>query len=488
MSCTSAPTCSHPVLRPYQQETIEKVLERVRAGRRAPLVVLPTGGGKTVLIDAFVRRHLDRDLTHRVLVIAHRRELINQISRRIRTSGVGVAEICPGGCSDVSARVFVASTQTLLTRDAMPEGITLVVFDEAHHYSADEWSSLTTAYPDAHRLGFTATPARSDGRGLAPAFDSIVVGATIKELIAIGFLVPVRVIAPDDPLRHRQLVQRPVDAYREHASGKRAIVFAEFVADALAFRDEFTLVGIAAVVVHGEMSIADRDAAIRAHTEDAAVLINVMCLTEGFDSPQTEVIILARGCGSLSMYLQIVGRALRPFAGKSQALLIDLTGRAFYTHGAPDEDHEYSLVGSGIRTKGRHAGSTCFVCGCLVDGWPCGVCGYKPEGIAIDPIRVLGGTLAERFAKKRDEDEAVRIESLARWMAEARARGWKSWSALRKYQHVYGVPPSSSIAEAARLGSYSLACSDCTSCGRATVRTYRGGRCGKCAFEEKGAA
>ena len=159
---------------------------------------------------------------------------------------------------------------------------TLIIYDEAHHYSSDDWHELTKAYPGVLRVGFTATPMRSDGRGMAPAFDSLVVVSTIKELTALGHLVACRVIAPAKPLRRPNMTHSPVDAYLAHAQGMRTVVFADFVANAERFVEEFKEKGIDAVVIHGSLSDAERTAALRAHA-GGAVLVNCMVLTEGWD-------------------------------------------------------------------------------------------------------------------------------------------------------------------------------------------------------------
>lgn len=491
MACATTPVCSaSEELRPYQEATIEAVRERLRAGRRAPCVVLPTGAGKTVVLGKIVGLHLERGEHHRVLVVAHRRELIRQIAKRLRGLGLRVAEIRPEAVDDGGAHVFVASAQTLLARGDLPVGVTLVIFDEAHHYSAAEWSTLTEAYPMAVRVGFTATPCRSDGRGLSPAFDSLVVGATIKELTEAGYLVRCRVIAPERPLRSRELAMSTADAVATYATGKKAIVFFELVADTIRARAEMEDRGIDAVVVHGELNGIEREEALRRHVEDGAVLLNVMTMTEGVDLPATSVCILARGCGSVGTYLQIAGRILRPFPGKTEALLVDLTGRAFHAHGAPDEVREFSLTGKGIRRQGQAEGMTCEGCGSLVDAWPCDVCGHQPEGVAAGPLRIVERELAERYAIKRTEDANKRIDTLARWMAEAHARGAKHWSAIRKFTGVYGRPPCGSYIVEARERAQAIVCTDCAACGRTVAKTYRGGRCGRCAFggSQNGAA
>lgn len=473
-------------LRPYQLDAIQQLRDRLASGRVAPLCVAPTGAGKTIIEAELIRLHLAKSDVTRVLVVAHRRELIGQISRTILRSGItDIGEIMPGVTPRPRARVQVASTQTLRARRHAPEA-TMVIYDEAHHYSSDDWHELTRSYPGVLRVGFTATPMRSDGRGMSPSFDSLVVVSTIKELTALGHLVQCRVIAPDKPLKRPNMSHSPVEAYLAHANGLRTVVFADFIVNAERFVAEFKERGIEAVIIHGELREDDRRSALAAHAR-GAVLVNCMVLTEGWDSPETACCILARGCGSVGTYLQIVGRVLRPCPGKTGAILIDLTGRSFDAHGPPDADRTYSLTGKGIRTKGdsEEFGKPCPVCGQPIEpNEPCAVCGYLQEGTSlIEAPRYTGDELAERYAGKRSEEEEKRIETLSMWYAEANSRGHRPWAALAKYTHVYGASPSKVIRLSAEALSRTLACVTCNQCQRATARTYAGGKCGKCAFE-----
>ena len=487
-------------LRPYQEDAIQQARDRIAGGRIAPLLVAPTGAGKTMIEASIIQAHLAMHPEHRVLVVAHRRELIGQIASTILKLGItDIGEIIPGAIQRPQARVQVASTQTLRARSLFPRA-SLLVFDEAHHYSSDDWHQLAKGYPGVIRVGFTATPMRSDGRGMAPAFDSLVVVSTIKELTAQHYLVPCRVIAPAKPLKKPNMTHSPVDAYTAHAEGMRTVVFADFVSNAEKFVAEFRDKGVEAVVIHGDLPADDRKKALRAH-DGGAVLVNCMVLTEGWDSPDTACCIHARGCGSVSTYLQIVGRVLRP-CGKcggclatprarcvKTALLIDLTGRSFYDHGPPDEDRKYSLTEKGIRTKETEAEeSYCPVCGQPVEpapnSWPCGVCGHQPVG-QVEAPRYTGDELAERYAVKRGEDNAKRIDTLARWFAEAKSRmktGQYVWAAIAKYRAVYGSAPTQEIRFQAEQLSKTLACVECVQCHVATARTYQGGKCGRCAF------
>lgn len=466
-------------LRPYQTKAIEEVRTRFRSGKRAPLIVSPTGSGKTVIMSEMIRLHLQQNTSNKVLVVAHRRELIGQLSSTLVKLGVlDIGEIFPGAPYRHNARVQVASTQTLLARDKYPN-VSMCVYDECHHYVSDMWSQLTSVYDKGIRIGFTATPMRSDGKGLGNAFDSLVVVSTIRELTAQGFLVPCRVIAPEIPLKRPELACRPVEAYQQHAIGKRTVVFAEFIKDAEQFRDEFIEAGYKAHVIHGGLSDSERRGALLAH-ERGDVLINCMVLTEGWDSKPTSVCILARGCGSIITYIQIVGRILRPCEGKTEALLIDLRGSAFHTHGPPEEDKIYSLEGKAIRRKDSDTLKFCATCGHTYESPPCSFCGKETS--SWEEPKYIGVPLAERYAAKRAEDIPKRIESLSRWMSEARYRGKKVWSAVGKYKGVYGVPPTNEILSGAMSLSRSMKCSSCSKCKKQVAVTYKSGMCGKCSF------
>lgn len=480
------------VLRPYQLDCIQQLRDRLRSGRRAPLAVCPTGGGKSAICGAIIIAHLKVGADTRVLVVAHRRELITQMAKTLIRMGVPmteIGEICPDTRPRPGARVQIASTQTLRARNLFPHA-TLVILDEAHHYSSDDWHELTKGYPGVVRVGLTATPMRSDGRGMSPAFDSLVVVSTIKELTALGYLVPCRVVACR-PLKRPNMSHAPVEAYLAHAKGMRTVVFADFVVNAEKFAAEFKEKGIDAVVIHGELSEEDRKASLCAHAA-GAVLVNCMVLTEGWDSPATACCILARGCGSVGTYLQIVGRVLRTAPGKTEALLIDLTGRSFEDHGPPDSDRVYSLTGKGIRKKDEEEdfGKPCPVCGQPIEpDEPCAVCGHVQASVStVEEPHYTGDELAERYAGKRSEDDEKRIDTLARWFAEAKARGNRPWAALAKYQAVYGVDPTPSVKMAAEHLARTLACVPCRQCSKVTARTYQGGLCGRCAFGKKAKA
>jgi superfamily II DNA or RNA helicase len=362
--------------RPYQTRALDSVRAQFRAGKRACLVVAPTGSGKTLLGSLMAQGHVARG--GRVVWLAHRKELREQGAIALRSLGLDVGH----GGANSSAPVQVCSIQALLRRREVPEG-TLVVADEAHHMAeGNGWTDLIRAYIGAKAwiVGLTATPARADGQALH-GFDALVVAAQIRELVALGHLVPLKVRRPESFLRKDTIAQNPVDAYLELARGRSAVVFAPHVKAAEEYASGFRGLGVQCEVVTGKTPTDLRyDVLYQFATAALCVIINVGVLTEGWDAAICDCVILGRGCGSPGLMIQMVGRGLRPFDGKTDCLLIDLRG-VTHLHGRPDADASYSLSGEGIVLKGAARGDRiCKVCGIpLGDALVCPECGKTSE-------------------------------------------------------------------------------------------------------------
>jgi superfamily II DNA or RNA helicase len=436
-------------LRPYQLDAVERVRCAARAGKSRILLVVPTGGGKTVICAAIASDIVSRG--GRILFLAHRAELIDQAAGALERAGLTVGAICSSASTPPNpfAPVQVASVQTLLARNVRPPA-DVILPDEAHHFgeAAEQWSALLRSYPDAQIVGPTATPERGDGTGLAGSFDSIVVGATVRELTAGGYLVPCRVLRPDKPLSPGELAQDPVDAYFEHASGRRAVVFARSVPYAEQYAASFEARGVVARAISADTPWAERRLYIDAFRRGTIqVLVNVYVLTEGFDAPEVSCCILVRGAGSAGMYLQMVGRVLRPAPGKTDALVLDLRGVS-HEHGLPEDEREYSLEGRGIRL--RDPNSYCPVCGALKPpGEACGSCDYAPSGEDnAKPDRVVGAPL-KPYHRLRVEEDPARARRLANWIVYARRHGYKDGWWKAKFHAVYGVWPSAFVTSGA---------------------------------------
>lgn len=432
------------VPRADQARTIA-ALRAAAADHRAILCVGPTGFGKSVLIALIAATHVA--LGGKVLVVVHRLELVSQLSAKLKAMDLQVGEIHPGA-TPFPAPVQVASLQTLLSRETLPPA-TMLIWDEAHHLLAMEWSRLWRSYPDALLLGFTATPMLADGTGLGAAFTALVPASTKAELRESGVLVPCEVLSPDDALHPGELAQDPVGAILQHAPGEQGVIFAPSVQVATQYACSLRAEGVPTGVVWGDMPAAQRRDTLAAYERgEVRVLTNVAILTEGWDCPPTSFIAIARRVGHLGLYDQMVGRGMRSSPGKTRCLLLDLVG-ATHMHGPPDEERRYSLDGRGMkRAQDAPDVRFCPVCGSPVVEPPCFECGHEGELRQRRP-RVLGLPLT-RFERKRREDDEARALTLSRWLAAAKAKGHREGSALHRYKAVYGQFPSRQLTARAR--------------------------------------
>lgn len=426
-------------LRPYQSAAVNGVRQAYAGGRRAPLLVLPTGGGKTTIFSYVTSSAAAKSRC--VYLVAHRAELVKQIAMTLARFGTRHRVIAPGPIVrqvqveqfkafgrtfvDPQARVFVASVQTLVKRldDYPPPD--LIVIDEAHHLTMDStWGRVVAAFPDAKLLPVTATPCRLDGKGLGLGeggfADDLIMGPTMRELIEAGFLSPYRIFAPPNALdltgvRTRMgdyardqlagAVDKPsitgdsVAHYQRLTPGKRAVAFCVSVAHAQHVAADFMAAGVPAEFLDGTLDALERDRIIK-RFEAGLTLVLSSCdiISEGFDLPAIEVAILLRPTQSLSLYVQQVGRALRTFPGKVEAIILDHVG-SVATHGLPDEDREWSL--DGMKPKKKKAAndnepdvkiSTCTQCFAVHAPAPeCPACGH------VYPIK-------ERKVEQQDGD------------------------------------------------------------------------------------
>ena len=340
-------------LRPYQIKTRHAVTKKYVAGKKRVVAVMPTGAGKTVLGSDFVRGAVEKQ--KRVVWIAHRSELLTQAKNTIEhLVGCQVGIVAPFCEPNPDAPVQVASLQTLLSRGHAPEA-DLLVIDECHHLSegAPEWAKVTSAYKDIYWLGLTATPERGDGHGLAPMWHDLVAQVGYRELIQTGALVPCEVYTPKGGADSASLAMSPAEAYAQYGDGEQAVVFSASVKEAMDLVGDFGRFGVRAACVHGDLPDELRkDILSRYAKGEIQVLTNVYVLTEGWDCPAASVCILARGCGSCGTFLQMVGRVMRPFEGKTICRLIDLCG-ASDDHGHPQGERTYSLTGTGIELTAK---------------------------------------------------------------------------------------------------------------------------------------
>ncbi len=356
-------------------------------------------GDFTVTHNTVVAAEIIRSATargNRVLFLVHRAELLAQSVHKLESAGITNIRIIQAGGDLGTGPVCVASIPTLTRWTERQPAADLVIVDEAHHVVAKTWRRLADHYAASLILGLTATPQRADGKSLGDVFDSLVVGATVRELVDLGHLVPCHVYAPPRTLEAAELALSPVEAYRQHAGGDRAVVFCVTVEHAQRVAAEMNAAGIPTGVVSGAMAKDDRRRTLA--DLDAGMLRAVASchvLTEGWDSPRVAVCILARKPQHTGLYLQMAGRVLRPAPGKTHATLIDLCG-SVRDHGPPDLERDYALTGTGISKCDREAIRQCATCGGVFRAGPaaCPLCGVTmparpmaiPESLGIGVV------------------------------------------------------------------------------------------------------
>lgn len=355
-------------LRDYQSEALDAVFNAWAGGMRRPAIVLPTGAGKTVVFSALVKEWQLRDgaakrtFGDRVMILAHRDELVDQAISKLRAmlpEGTSVGKV-KATDRQPAADILVCSVQTLATRsgsalreikeweaDVGPVG--LIITDECHHAAAASYGKVYDAFPDALHLGVTATMARGDGVGLGSVWEEVVYKKSVLWMMSKGYLTDVeakRVSLTDVDMGAvkvsrgdyqsgdlgRALMEaeahRPIaQAYLEYAKDRRGIVFTPTVETAHATAGELNTAGVKSAVISGDTPREERRQIFEDfRTGRVQVLSNCMVLTEGFDAPWAEVAVIARPTQSQPLYVQMVGRVLRPWPGKERALVLDVVG------------------------------------------------------------------------------------------------------------------------------------------------------------------
>lgn len=422
------------ILRDYQLRAIDLVRGAYRRGKRAVLLVLPTGAGKTATASQLIAWAVARG--RRCLFLVHRREIVLDTHRRLIAAGVPCGVVM-GDEPTAEASVQVCSVQTLVSRGQHPPA-DLLVWDEAHHCAAETYRTIRAQYPQAWHLGLTATPERSDGAPLGDAFDELIAPISVEELVAAGHLAPIDVVAPPTRLQGA-IGASPADAWREHGGGRPAVIFTSTIVES---REAVAAIGGRAAHLDGSTPKAERDAILRRfEAGEIDVLSNCSVLTEGWDSARAEVCVLARGCGSLPVYLQAIGRVRRT-GGRTdkRCLLVDLGGAA-HEHGMPDEPRDWSLTtGQGKRKSDREALSTCLHCGAVVEyarrGPVCKRCGAPwPEPVRLE---VQAQPLAAVVPTSTRQQREARLSELRRI---AERRGYKpAWAGMR-FKEQFGFWP-----------------------------------------------
>lgn len=362
-------------LRDYQQALKDEIYRLWASGVRRIKVQLPTGGGKTKVFGHITHKQLDTGW--RVLVIAHREELIFQAKNEIEKASGHLAGIIK--CGHPPSPLFalqVASIQTLTKYKEMPP-FDLIIIDESHHACSRSYTRVMEQYPNAKILGFTATPCRNDGQGFKYLFEKLICGPTTRELIERGHLCPYTLFEAgktidtskvkknaEGDFNKKQLSEtvanqiEPDDVVREwldKAKDKQTVVFAVDVERSKEYAEAFCRAGIPAEHLDGDTEKEDRRAILkRFELGETLVLCNCGIISEGVDIPGIVAALIVRPTGSLSLWRQMAGRVLRNAEGKKISIIIDFSqARARKRLGLPDDDVDWSLEPQSLDELGK---------------------------------------------------------------------------------------------------------------------------------------
>ena len=332
-------------LRPYQEEARKSVEEQWDKGIRKTLLVLPTGCGKTIVFAKITEDRVRQG--DRVLILAHRGELLEQAADKIaQATKLGCAmEKAEHSCLGSWFRITVGSVQTLMREarlNRFPEDyFNTIIIDEAHHCISDSYQRVLEHFPDARILGVTATPDRGDMRNLGEVFDSLAYEYTLPRAIREGYLSPIKALtiplqldlsgvsiqsgdfkAGDVATALDPYLHQIASEMARYCRGRKTVVFLPLVKTSQKFRDILIANGFRAAEVNGESQ--DRAEILAAFDRgEYDVLCNSMLLTEGWDCPSVDCVVVLRPTKVRSLYSQMVGRGTRLHPGKDHLLLLD---------------------------------------------------------------------------------------------------------------------------------------------------------------------
>lgn len=459
--------------RDYQTSALHQIRCAIRDGYKDILVVSPTGSGKTV-IGAQVMNSARQKYKHSIFA-AHRREIIHQTSDKLDKFDCPHGVILAGEARAPVELTQVCSIQTFNSRhilgDMRAPECEIIIFDEAHRSLAATYQIMRSMYPDAILIGLTATPCRGDGRGLGKMYKILIEVISVRELIDLGFLVEPKVFAPVEPpdlsdvktsgddwarteleeiMDTQQLVGNVLHDWQSRASDRQTVIFASGVRHSKHIYEEFKNAGIEIEHIDGETEPNLRDDILVALEHgDIKCVTNADVLLEGWDCPPVSCAVLARPTKSYGLYLQMAGRTMRPFYGKTDSLIIDHAG-AVYRHGFVQDAGNWSLNPDEKITERRAKAAaektqeelqtTCRECWTVYNNSPyCPECGYKPTAQARD-ANFEEGRL--QFVKRVKTTEQKRQDFWNSCYFRCLHSGKKIGVAAHMYKKEYGVFPN----------------------------------------------
>lgn len=457
--------------RNYQTAAVEQIRDKLRTGKRRPLLVCPTGSGKTHILADIVAKCIENG--NSVLCLMHRRQLVTQMVDRFNELGIDSGIIMAGYESNLSSKCQIATCQTYSRRLQLAEkdinkffiDASVILIDEAHHAVSTTYQKIFSHYKEKIVIGVTATPYIGSG-GLGTFFDSLVCPVSVKSLIDDGYLVPGIYYGPSKPdlarvktvmgdwenkglnevMNQPKIIGNVVDNWMAIAGGKKTMVFAVRVSHSKALRDEFLKRGVSAEHLDAHSDDEARDATLsRFRSGETQVLTNVALYTEGTDIPELECIVVARPTKSIGLHLQILGRGARPYPGKENFTVIDHGGNVERLGFYEDEilwelsERECRYTKSVPRKKEKTL-LTCEYCSTVFEGKRCPRCGneikdYGKKIAAMEadlvPLKKHSGPTAA---------EKLRFQRMLEW--HRLEKGFKPGWVYHQYQTKFKEKPN----------------------------------------------
>ena len=465
-------------LRAYQSNVVDATRAALRSGKRRVLAYLPTGGGKTRVATAIAQLTLAKS-AGRVIVLANRKQLVHQFAAALRAAGLDVGIAQGENTAGLHHRVVVCSIDTIHARSYTFEDVALFIIDEAHAVAGSEkYRTLLFRYNRVPVIGLSATPfARGLGKSYPeladrPLFEELVVGATVQQLVDDGFLTDIEIYCPSAPDMTGAKTSRTAEGEQDYrqadideaadrpelvgdiirhwlklAGGRKTIAFASSIAHSKHIVGQFQAAGVTAEHLDCYMDDDTRaDILGKFERGDFTVLSNVALLSEGFDVPDTACMILARPTKSLTRFLQMVGRVLRPAPGKTHALLLDHSG-SVERIGHPFDDLPLELCDgspnkAGKQQREKPEPKPCPSCKFVkpAGAHECPKCGFKPE--RKSDVQVRDGELHRLDRKTKKPATPDRKQHVySQLLQVARNKGYSPGWVAHKYRAMFDVWP-----------------------------------------------
>jgi len=427
-------------LRPRQHQALADLRQAYASRARAPILVAPTGFGKTATATEIVRQAVAKG--RNVWFLAHLREILDDTSSRLLAAGIHHGSIRAGCSADYTQKVQVVAVQTAVRRPRLPQPH-LIIIDECHLAIASSYRKVIAAAGHPLLLGLTGTPQRLDGRGLREVFDLLVPTCSTADLIDEGLLAPIRLFRPPPPdlssigrrgsdydqgaagamMARPAVVGDALSHWRKLCHGRRGVAFCTTVAHAHAVAEQWQRAGYRAMAVSGGSDDVERREAIAGLRAGRLDLVACAQLwIAGVDVPEIDAVVWLRPTMSLTSWLQGNGRGLRIASGKRDLIIVDHVGNSDPQRlGSPLINHEWSLEGKAKRKDGEKAPSVkvCPSCFASMES-RCGECPECGHVFTVErrELEHVDGELEEvdavelRRQAKREQSTAQTLEQL----------------------------------------------------------------------------